>query len=91
MDDKELLVNAMHEIRDLRRCNEILRAKVEMIDLFATVLGTTAYRPSQGMSPDVAWFLQKKIDEIEESRKPRPPKTGGAPPSSSDENDGIPF
>ncbi len=61
---KELLLNAMHEIRDLRRRNEILAAKVEMIDLFACVLHTQAASRSEGAAPDVAWALQKKIDEI---------------------------
>lgn len=62
---KELLTNAMHEIRDLRRHNEILGAKVEMIDLFACVLHTQAASRSQGASPDVAWALQKKINELD--------------------------
>jgi hypothetical protein len=60
----ELLATAMHEIRDLRRRNEILAAKVEMIDLFACVLNTQPARHSQGMAPDVAWALQKKMEEL---------------------------
>ena len=60
----ELLRNAMFEIQDLRRRNEILSAKVEMIELFSTVLHTEPRRPERRMSPDVAWALQKKIDEI---------------------------
>ncbi len=62
---KDLLSNAMHEIRDLRRRNEILNAKVEVMDLFACVLHTTPASRSQGAAPDVAWLLQKKIDELE--------------------------
>jgi hypothetical protein len=61
---KKLLTDAMHEIRDLRRRNEILSAKVEVMDLFACVLHTTAAIRSQGAAPDVAWALQKEIDEM---------------------------
>jgi tellurite resistance-related uncharacterized protein len=60
----ELLTSAMFEIRDLRRRNEILAAKVEMIDLFTCVLHTQAAHRVEGASPDVAWALQKKIDEL---------------------------
>jgi hypothetical protein len=70
---QELLTNAMHEIHDLRRRNEVLSAKVEMIDLFACVLHTQAASHPQGFSPDVAFALQKKITELqqEEDRRPR--------------------
>lgn len=40
---KELLNDARHEILNLRRENEILRAKQEMIDLFACVLNTSSF------------------------------------------------
>ena len=63
---EELLTNAMHEIRDLRRRNEVLGAKVEMIDLFACVLHTQAAANPQGYSPDVAFALQKKIVELQQ-------------------------
>ena len=61
---KELLANARQEILTLRRENEILRAKVEVMDLFACVLHTTPASRNQGAAPDVAWALQKKIDEL---------------------------
>lgn len=61
---KDLLNDARHEILALRRDNEILRAKVEVMDLFALVLNTTPNYRSQGMSEDVAWKLQKEIDSI---------------------------
>lgn len=62
---KDLLNEARHEILNLRRENEILRAKVEVMELFACVLHTQPARASQGMAPDVAWALQKEIDKIE--------------------------
>jgi len=72
MSDLEGLLNeARAEILTLRRSNEILRAKVEMIDLFACVLHTEpARRRSEGIAPDVAWALQKKIDELAEKKQP---------------------
>ncbi len=60
----ELLTNAVFEIRDLRRRNEILSAKVEMIDLFACVLHTQAAHRNEGASPDVAWALEKEINRL---------------------------
>ncbi len=69
---KHLLQNAREEILSLRRENEILRAKVEMIDLFACILHTTPAHRSQGAAPDVAWALQKEIDNIEAQFPPIP-------------------
>jgi|GEM_PF-2244309 len=66
---KELLLNAKTEINTLRRDNEILRAKVEVMDLFAVVLHTAPARFSQGAAPDVAWALQKEIDKIEAEKQ----------------------
>lgn len=65
---KSLLLETMHEIRTLRRQNEILSAKVEMIDLFATVLYTKPHEPIVGMSEDVAWKLQRAIDQVDSER-----------------------
>jgi len=59
---KHLLLQAKHEIENLRRDNQILRAKVEVVEAFsAALLGP---RPPQGFSPDVAWALQKAADEL---------------------------
>ncbi len=66
---KNLLKEAAYEIRDLRRRNEILSAKVEVMDLFAMVLNTEPARRGQGMSSDVAWQLDKAATEIEEKEK----------------------
>lgn len=61
---QSLLVQAREEILSLRRRNELLEAKVEMIDLFACVLHSQPARQSQGAGLDLAWALQKKIDEL---------------------------
>ena len=63
-DMKDLLEEARGEIVHLRRRNEILSAKVEMIDLFACILNTRPWAPAEGMGEDVAWKLQKKINEL---------------------------
>ena len=71
MDDevKGLLLRAMHEIRALRRDNEILGAKVRMIEFFETVLQTQPARPTEGVKMDVAWHIEKLIDAEERREK----------------------
>jgi hypothetical protein len=66
---KHLLNEARDEIVRLRRANEILGAKVEMIELFACVLHTTPARASVGMGEDVAWKLQQMVEDIEAGEK----------------------
>ncbi len=65
MDDKthELLMRARDEILSLRRQNEILSAKIEMIDLFACVLHSKAAQREEGHTEDIAWLLSQAIDE----------------------------
>lgn len=62
---KHTLLAAKHEIEALRRRNEILQAKVEVMDLFACVFHTSpaTYNPPMGV--DVSWELGKEIDRIE--------------------------
>ena len=59
---KTLLINAKQEILDLRRRNEILSAQMGVVEVFAAALGLK--RNENGMAPDVAWSLQKQIDEL---------------------------
>ena len=60
---KNLLMQAREEILSLRRRNELLQAQVDVVTIFgAALLGP---RPSQGMSIDVAWALQKEIDRLD--------------------------
>lgn len=62
---KHLLIEAKSEIERLRRRNEILSAKVEVMDLFACVLHTApaTYNPPQCV--DIAWSLQKGVEQLE--------------------------
>lgn len=61
---KLLLEAAREEIISLRHTNEILAAKVQTMELFATVLHTEPARFHGGEAIDVAWQLKKKIDEL---------------------------
>lgn len=63
-DLERALQMAVDEIAQLRRRNEVLAAKVEMIDLFACVLHTSVAARSSGASEDVAWLLRREIDRL---------------------------
>ncbi len=70
MDPLEhLLLHGIDEIQSLRRRNEILSAKVEMIDLFALVFRSQPAYPSVGMSEDIVWKMQTNIDQIRRNRE----------------------
>lgn len=60
-DEKNMMETAVHEIRSLRRQNEILSAKVEVFDSIMQVLHTSPATRSQGMSPDIAWQMEKHL------------------------------
>lgn len=59
---KSLLNDALHEIRTLRRQNEILHAQMGVVEVFAAALGLK--RNEGGMAPDVAFQLERKIAEL---------------------------
>mgnify|MGYP003395819764 CR=1 FL=1 len=63
---KNLLNEARHEILNLRRRNEILEAQMGVVEVFAAALGFECQE--RGAAPDVAWALQKKIDELNEPK-----------------------
>ena len=62
---KNTLASAKHEIIALRRQNELLRAKVEVMDLFAVVLHTKPAYPDQCVSVDVVWEIERELEELE--------------------------
>jgi hypothetical protein len=59
---KDLLNRARHEIISLRRDNEILAAQVGIVNVFAVALGLKP--ANQGASIDVAWELEREIDQL---------------------------
>ena len=65
MSDKNLMQHAREEIIRLRRENEVLRARVETMELFATVLHTKPFMPSIGETEDIAWSLAVRVSELE--------------------------
>ncbi len=64
---KILLIEARSEIIVLRRQNELLTAKVSMIELFELVLRTRPAIPQHGEGEDVAWKLQRKIEDLDDA------------------------
>jgi len=61
---EQTLHEAKQTILQLRRTNEILSAKVEVMNLFATVLHTQPAYNSQSMSPDVCWEIDNRLKEL---------------------------
>ena len=82
---KNTLASAKHEIIALRRQNEILRAKVEVMDLFAVVLHTKPAYPDQCASVDVVWEIEQEIAAIELREASK--GTGAVAPAPEQSND----
>ncbi len=62
---RSVLNDARHEIQGLRRTNEILRAKVEVLEIFAPLIHTCFQRGGL-MAPDVTHAIEKAILAISE-------------------------
>lgn len=71
MKTKTILQEARHEIMALRRRNELLAAKVEMVELFASVHRTTPFSQPQQMAPDIVYQMERAIDELAEAELPK--------------------
>ena len=67
------LREAQHEIQALRRRNEILAAKVEVMDSFMQVLHTAPAQHSQTFAPDIVFGIEKHIAKLEDAEKPQVP------------------
>lgn len=63
-NDRYLMLRAADEIKQLRRANEILGAKVEVMELFGMALRASPGNGLNGMSEDIAWRLQQRAEEI---------------------------
>lgn len=69
-EDQRLLSMACNEITQLRRANEILGAKVEVMELFGLTLRTQPNYGNQAMTEDIVWRMQRRIEEIESGLRP---------------------
>jgi len=67
----ETLKEAQNEIRALRHQNEVLAAKVEVMDNFMCVLHTAPAVKTQGVGIDVTYELQKHIYKLEQAEIPK--------------------
>ena len=67
----QTLKDAQDEIRELRRRNEILSAKVEVMDSIMCVLHTKPAERLQGAGIDVVYEMQKHISKLEDDQKPK--------------------
>jgi uncharacterized protein YunC (DUF1805 family) len=63
IEDKHLLLNAIHEIKALRQTNEILMAQMAIVEVFAAALGLK--KGSRGETIDIVYELQQKINKLE--------------------------
>lgn len=64
---KRAMAMAIDQLNDLRRHNEILRAKVDTMELLAGFLHAQQPCLSQGMTEDAAWLLQRELDAMEKA------------------------
>lgn len=62
MED-ELLVEAVAEIKTLRRQNELMSARLNVFDSMMAVLHTSVERGSQCMSPDLVWKIERYLSK----------------------------
>lgn len=86
MSLKHLLMDAKQEIESLRRRNEILQAKAEVVEAFsAALLGP---RAQMGVSVDVVWSLHKEIEKLSAPEPFKPAEAANDAHSSGDNSDG---
>lgn len=62
-----LLQRAAHEIRDLRRRNEILSAQMLVVEAFHAALIDPPRNVS--MTEDIAWAIDRHLEEREKERQ----------------------
>lgn len=72
----EMMRRASSEIKDLRARISTLAPKAEAYDNMAALIDLLPKR-SQGMSEDVAWKLDKRIEELKTAMAAEKEKTNG--------------
>ncbi len=69
MHDEEaiqMMQRASAEIKSLRRRIDVLAPKAEAYDNMAALIGLLP-RPSQGMSEDIAWMFDRRVEELKKA------------------------
>jgi hypothetical protein len=62
-EETQMLREAAMEIKNLRRQNELMAARLDVFDSMMAVLHTPIAMKSQGMSPDLVWEIEKYLDK----------------------------
>lgn len=60
----DLLKAASAEIKDLRRQNDLMKARLNMFDDMMLLIRTSPTYPSQGYSEDLAWAIDNHLHEL---------------------------
>jgi hypothetical protein len=55
--EQQLLTEATNEIKNLRKENELMKARLSMFDSIMMMLHTNPAYPGQGMSPDLVYTI----------------------------------
>jgi hypothetical protein len=63
--EKNTILNAIQEIEQLRRSNQLLAAQVRVLDILAAIV---LPQREQGMSPDIVWQLRREL-EVEDAKR----------------------
>lgn len=78
---EEMLIRAKSEIDMLRRENEVLRARVDTMDIMATLLHSVPMHRGSGLaSPDIDYEMQKEIGRLALERKQQEEAAAFRPP-----------
>lgn len=64
------MLAAIEEINSLRRQNEVLRAKVDTMNLFDAMLFARPAEVTNGAAEDVAWELRRAINNMNATKEP---------------------
>jgi hypothetical protein len=62
--ERQLLLRAIDEIGQLRLANQILAAKVEVVEIFRDAIRGSDKRGYNSCSEDLLWRLQQRADEL---------------------------
>jgi hypothetical protein len=85
----DVLSQAVEEIKMLRHENEILKAKVEVMELFKDALAHPPLQQIKTMRVDPLWAMVKHLDELRQTEKVTGRLSGIGRPGAMNANEGI--